>query len=183
MTGDDDVLLCDASLASGWGAADAPVRGGVHFLAPRGLAGLGWSCGAAIGARLAMADTGRLVVLAGDGGWAYGLAEVETAVRAGLPIVYVVLNNAALGWVTHGEAQLGIDPPSLFTTVDFAAAAEALGGRGSVAHSLEAFDQQLAAALAARTPWVIDVRSSVLASPVVALSALNRSRPPTEPPT
>ena len=170
-----DLLLCDASLSSGWGAANAVLPGeGVRFLAPRGLAGLGWSCGAAIGARLALPDDGRLVVLVGDGGWAYGMGEVETVVRAGLPITTVILNNSALAWVTQGEADAGIEPTSTFTTVDFAAAARALGAEGTVAPTIEEFRDQLGRARISGRPWVIDVRSSALASPVLALSRINR---------
>jgi acetolactate synthase-1/2/3 large subunit len=172
---DDDVLVCDASLSSGWGAANTTIKAaGAHFLAPRGLAGLGWSCGAAIGARYAMPDNARLVALVGDGGWAYGLSEVETAVRAGLQIVYVVLNNSSLGWVTHGEARMGITPSSVFTTVDFALASAAMGGHGTVARTIEEFRQQLPIAMDSRSPTVIDVRSSAVASPVIALSQLKR---------
>jgi acetolactate synthase I/II/III large subunit len=171
-----DVLLCDASLSSGWGAANAVLPGeGVRFLAPRGLAGLGWSCGAAIGARLAMPEDASLVVLAGDGGWAYGLGEVETVARARLPITSVILNNSALAWVVHGEVTAGITPTSTFSTVDFAAAARAMGAEGSVAHTIDELRDQLARARVARVPWVIDVRSSAVASPVLALSRINRT--------
>ena len=50
---EDDLLLCDASLASGWGAANTLVKkAGPNFIAPRGLAGIGWAGGAVIGARI-----------------------------------------------------------------------------------------------------------------------------------
>ena len=40
---DEDVLVCDASLASGWGASGVLRRRARSFIAPRGLAGIGWS--------------------------------------------------------------------------------------------------------------------------------------------
>jgi acetolactate synthase I/II/III large subunit len=47
-----DVLVSDASLASGWAAAHHVVkRAGRGMIAPRGLAGIGWAGGAALGAR------------------------------------------------------------------------------------------------------------------------------------
>jgi acetolactate synthase-1/2/3 large subunit len=80
-------LVSDASLASGWAARYFRVgRAGRSFLAPRGLAGIGWAGGAAIGASVAAGGRGRVVALAGDGAWGYTMAEVETAARAGLPI-------------------------------------------------------------------------------------------------
>jgi len=40
---DEDIIVCDASLASGWAAAYLQLQSaGRRFMAPRGLAGLGW---------------------------------------------------------------------------------------------------------------------------------------------
>jgi thiamine pyrophosphate-dependent acetolactate synthase large subunit-like protein len=63
---------------------------------------------------------------------------------------------------------------STFTTVDFAAAARAMGAEGSVANTIEEFREQLGRARISGRPWVIDVRSSAVASPVLALSRINR---------
>src|ERR1051326_41527 len=81
--GEHDVMVTDASLASGWPAGRWQTnRMGRQFFAPRGLAGLGWGLPAAIGVATAMRQsesTGRVVCLAGDGGWGYSMADVETA--------------------------------------------------------------------------------------------------------
>jgi acetolactate synthase-1/2/3 large subunit len=172
---EQDVVVCDASLSSAWGSANIELTApGQRFLAPRGLAGLGWSCGAAIGARLAMPADGRLTVLAGDGGWAYGVAEVETAVRMDLPITYVILNNSGLGWVVQGEKDAGISPPSVFGQIDFAAAGIAMGAHGVVAHTLAEFETLLEQARRSDRATVIDVRSSLSASPIIAYSAVRK---------
>lgn len=170
-----DVLVCDASLASGWGGVHAVSRGGGRgFLAPRGLGGLGWSGGAAIGARLALDAERRLVVLVGDGGWAYSLAEVETASRLGLDITYVVLNNGSLAWIRHIEDQIGMPASPDFVDTDFAAVARAMGAAGHRTGDVGEFRELLRSAVTERGPTLIDVASSALASPIVSLGKLAR---------
>jgi len=69
-------------------------RGGRWLLA-MGMAGMGYSYGAAIGAAFA---TGRRVfVVSGDGAFFMHGLEVHTAVEHELPITYLVLDNAAHG--------------------------------------------------------------------------------------
>lgn len=163
--GAGDVLLTDASLASGWGSQYYRVKhAGRSFLAPRGLAGTGWAGGGAIGARMAMPDGSRLVALAGDGSWGYGLTEVETAVRVGRPIVYVILNNAGLGWIKliHGE----LTEASAYGDIDFAATARAMGASGSRVTGLIEFRDALADALAADGPALIELSTNIEDTPV-----------------
>ncbi|MBI5088071.1 MAG: thiamine pyrophosphate-binding protein, partial [Actinobacteria bacterium] len=132
LLGPDDLLVCDASLSSGWAAAHFRVKtSGVGMLAPRGLAGLGWAPGAVLGARLGR-PSGKVVMLTGDGAWGYGMGEIETATRLGLDVTYVVLNNAALGWIRHAEDALHLRSRSVFAEVDFAAAARALGADADI---------------------------------------------------
>ncbi|HVZ34909.1 MAG TPA: thiamine pyrophosphate-dependent enzyme, partial [Polyangiaceae bacterium] len=69
-------------------------RGGRWLLA-MGMAGMGYTYGAAIGAAFA---TGRRVfVVSGDGAFFMHGLEVHTAVEHDLPITYLVLDNAAHG--------------------------------------------------------------------------------------
>ena len=168
---EDDVLVCDASLASGWGAAFAPVRRPRSFIAPRGLAGIGWGGGGVIGARLAVPPERRVVLLVGDGAWGYSLSELETAARLGLDITYVVLNNASLAWIQHIEQRREHDQSSIFSDVDFASVARAMGGEAERVTNLEDFEVQLEVALQTPRPYLLDVVSSVEASPILTLDA------------
>jgi acetolactate synthase-1/2/3 large subunit len=162
---DGDVLLCDASLASGWGSQYYRVKhAGRSFLAPRGLAGTGWAGGGAIGARMALPADSRLVVLAGDGSWGYALTEIETAVRIGRSVVYVILNNGGLGWIKliHGE----LTETSAYGDIDFAAAARAMGAQGVRVEEIDRLSAALADALAADGPSLIEVTSNIEDTPV-----------------
>ena len=170
--GEADTFVADASLSSGWGATRWPVReAGARFFAPRGLAGLGWSLPAAIGVAAARsAGSARVVSLAGDGGWSYSLGEVETAARMGSGTVSVILNNSTLGWIRQGAASRypGEMVSQDFLAVSYADAAAALGAATCAAEDLAAFRSAFGQALADRSgrPWVIEVRSCAVESPV-----------------
>jgi acetolactate synthase I/II/III large subunit len=98
VCGEEDVLVCDASLASGWGGVYLEQRRpGRRVLCPRGQAGLGYALPAAIG--VATATGQRTVVLTGDGALGYAAGELATVAELGLPVTVVVLNNRSLGWI------------------------------------------------------------------------------------
>jgi acetolactate synthase-1/2/3 large subunit len=171
---DNALLVTDASLSSGWGGAHWKMnQPGILYLAPRGLAGLGWGLPAAIGASLSERDSGkkrRVVCLAGDGGWAYSMSEIETAVRWKLPIVSVLLNNSALGWLDHtGAARYNERVCETFTDVSFAAAAKALGAETSAVNSISEFTAVFEQAMnyEGDLPWVIEVTSCDIETPVL----------------
>jgi acetolactate synthase I/II/III large subunit len=169
----DDVVVSDASLASGWLAGSYRVKQpGRGFVAPRGLAGIGWAGGAAIGARMATPPSAKVVAVAGDGAWGYAMAEVETAVRRHLDLVYVVLNNSAFGWITHVEQRVGIVERSLLGDVDFAAAAIALGASGARVSDDDGFRGALHSALRQGGVHVIEVLTAGDASPQLSLGQL-----------
>jgi acetolactate synthase-1/2/3 large subunit len=163
-----DVLVCDASLSSGWGAAYFYVQqAGRHFLAPRGMAGLGWGGPAAIGVQAAVGSSARVVCLVGDGAWGYSLTDVESAVRQNLPVVFVVLNNGMLAWVHHSLVQNDKVMSSEFGPSDYAKAGEAFGALGLHVERVIDLDAALRTALDAGRPAVVDVRSSQVLSPVL----------------
>jgi acetolactate synthase-1/2/3 large subunit len=174
---DDDLIVSDASLASGWIGGRWQLRkAGRHFFAPRGLAGLGWGLPAAIGVSEAMssrgsAPDGRVVCVAGDGGWAYSLAEVETALRRRLPIVSVILNNSTLGWIRHSAATRypGGMVSQDFEQVSYAQAGQGLGANVATANSLDQLEVALKTALSDQrgVPWVIEATTCEIETPVL----------------
>jgi acetolactate synthase I/II/III large subunit len=167
--GATDVVVCDASYSSGWAAAHLHITHGRNFLAPRGLAGIGWSPGAAIGAAFGAGLDRRIVVIAGDGGFAYSVAEIETAARYGLNITYVILNNSALAWINHGEQRMGIRDESTFGNVQFARVAEGFGATGARAVTIGEVEEELR-----RTgsgPHLIDAVTHARSAPIVSMRA------------
>ena len=175
LLGPDDILVCEASLSSGWGARYFRVkRPGPGMLARRGLAGLGWAPGAALGARLARPE-GRVVAITGDGGWGYGLSETETAVRYGLDITTVVLNNSSLAWIRHVESRMNMPYNTDFSPVDFAATARAMGADGRRIDDGDSIVSTISAALKTRGPSVVEVPVSPEATPLIGYGTVRRA--------
>jgi acetolactate synthase-1/2/3 large subunit len=168
------ILVSDASLASGWTASRYKSPGsGRKFIAPRGLAGIGWACGAAIGAALAAPKGTRIVLVAGDGSAAYWLGEMETAVRYNLPITFVILNNSGFGWIIQCEKQLKFSNLSTFSPVDYAAIGVATGARSIRARTIDEFRTGLRQALAHDGPFVLDALTSQRSDATVSYESIN----------
>ncbi|RYC23271.1 acetolactate synthase catalytic subunit [Ciceribacter ferrooxidans] len=126
---DDVMIVADASYSSMWvlGQLRAPA-GGMRFITPRGLAGLGWGVPLAIGAKTARPDK-AVVAIVGDGGFAHSWAELETMMRMNLPVTVIVLNNGILGFQRDAETvKFGSYTSAChFAEVDHAKLAEACG--------------------------------------------------------
>lgn len=100
-----------------------------------GAVGLGISV--SIGVALARPQQ-NTVCIAGDGGAIMQIAELATAVRLGLPLLLIVLNDAAYGMEWTKFENLGLDPsPSRLVFPDFAEVAKAMGCRAARIDTLE----------------------------------------------
>jgi acetolactate synthase I/II/III large subunit len=170
VLGDDDILICDASLASGWGGAYLEQRrAGRRVLCPRGQAGLGYAVPAAIGVATAQPG-GRTVVLAGDGAMGYVAGELATVAELGLPVTVVVLNNRSLGWIrwyrriTFGRGWEGED----FSDVPFADVAQAFGLAGERVTEPGDLAAALRTASSAPGPALLDVVTEPWQTPITA---------------
>jgi acetolactate synthase-1/2/3 large subunit len=167
----EDILVCDAGFASGWGAAYYSQRStGRHSLFPRGLAGLGYAAAAGIGAQLGAPDQ-RVVTLSGDGGFTYVMAELSTQAHVGLPIVNIVLNNAAYGWVKWAEQAWykGSFSASDLQPIDFVKVAEGLGCAGIRVEDPDQIESSLKQALDMNKPVVLDIQTDAASTPNVRI--------------
>lgn len=163
------IVVADASYSSIWMANYLTARKpGQRFLAPRGLAGLGWGLPFALGAKVARPDA-PVVCVTGDGGFAHVWAELETARRMKLPVVVVVLNNQILGYQKHAELSLfGAHTDVVhFEPVDHAALARACGCIGRRVETAEDFGPALDEALSSDGVTVIDVLTDEKAHPPI----------------
>lgn len=93
---------------------------------------MGFSLGAAIGAKLGMPDR-QVIVFAGDGGFHMNMTELATAASYNVPVKIFVLNNKVLGMVRQWqklfyENRFADTDPNRKT--DFVKAAEAFGVKG-----------------------------------------------------
>jgi len=167
----EDILVCDAGFASGWGALYfSQQSAGRRSLFPRGLAGLGFSVAAGIGAQLAAPES-RVITLAGDAGFSYDMSELTVQAQLNLPIVNIVLNNSAYGWVRWAEQAWyqGSLSVSDLQTVDFAKVAEGLGCVGMRVEDPTQLESSLSHALELRKPVVLDIITDDKSTPNVKI--------------
>lgn len=157
--GDNARLLVDTGNAWAWATHYFHThshRG--HYRISMAFGSMGWAIGAAIGT--AMACRGQAVVcLTGDGSYLMSGQEITVAVAEKLPVIFVILNDHALGMIKFGQRlgdaeRIGWEIPP----VDFAMMARAVGADGYTVRTPEdlvALDFKVLAA--ATRPCVIDV--------------------------
>jgi acetolactate synthase-1/2/3 large subunit len=121
---------------------------------------MGWAIPAAVGVQCAQPKR-RVAVITGDGCMHMHGMEVQTAARYGLPIIYVVLNNQALGNVWLRAHQQGALPAELTTIPDhdWAGFARSLGAKGMTVDDPAALAAAFTQALATDTTVLIDVKA------------------------
>jgi pyruvate oxidase len=113
------------------------------------LGSIGFGYPAAIGAYLA-APGKTIVAVTGDGGFGQYATELTTAVKYGMPIKHVLLNNNALGKIS--KEQLAADYPVWHTSLhnpDWAAYAELCGATGFKVTRRDELDEAMRALFAA----------------------------------
>ena len=130
------------------------------YISATNLGPMGWAIPAAIGVQCARRDR-RVAVITGDGCMQMHGMDVQTAARYRLPIVYVVLNNGALGNVWLRAHQYGPLPAELTTIPDhdWAGFARSLGAQGMTVTDTAALRETFEKAVAADATVVIDVKA------------------------
>lgn len=160
----DELLPPDIGVVSGSGHSFAFAA--MHLHTPRWpsvyahhFGAIGQGLPAAIG--MAVALDRPVVLFIGDGSLMMYLAELETAARYNLPILVVVLNDAALGAEFHQLRSKGYDPgPAAYPSAEFAGVAQHLGCRGRTVRDQASLDESVADFLGTPGPCLLDVRVS-----------------------
>jgi acetolactate synthase-1/2/3 large subunit len=153
---EDAIVTCDAGENRIMMTHFYQTKSAEGFLQAAGSGPMGFGIPAALGAKLVHPDR-PVVAVCGDGGFAMTMNGLMTAVEQNIPIVTVVFNNNALGWVLHGSGPFAAE----FNDWDHAAIARALGCRGVRVEDPAGLAPALSDALAARAPTVLDVRTSL----------------------
>jgi acetolactate synthase-1/2/3 large subunit len=156
--GKHDILVADTGQMGAWTGVLFPIQApGRNYIRAAGT--LGWSLPAAIGAKFAAGEKKVLNVI-GDGGVAYHISELETALRLNKPFVSVVFNNVTLGmlhygfkWRGEGKALKSSD----FIDVDYGKVAEAFNCYGQRVEKPGELQDAIKAAFASGKPAIIDV--------------------------
>jgi len=121
------------------------------------LGSIGFGYPAAMGAWAAAPDR-PIVAVTGDGGFGQYLAELTTAVKYGMRITHVLLNNHSLGKITKEQRAERYDVwQTSLHNPDFAAYAELCGARGVRVTAADQLDDALARALGHDGPALVEV--------------------------
>ncbi len=151
---DDAIVTTDAGNFGGWLARGFRFRRPATFLGPTSGA-MGYALPAAIAAAIAHRDR-PVAALAGDGGFAMTMAELETAVRERVHPVVLVFDNERYGTIRMHQDRRG--PGGLATDlgpIDFVRVAEGLGAKAVRVDRTDAFEPALRSGLAGSVPTVL----------------------------
>ncbi|WP_392532777.1 ScyA-related TPP-binding enzyme [Nostoc sp. C117] len=105
----------------------------------------------------ALARNGKAVAIVGDGAMLMN-SEVNTAVKYQVPAVWIVLNDGRYNICQQGMAYLGFnDADATIPQADFVKIAEGMGAAGIRVERESDIQSALEKAIAATTPFVVDV--------------------------
>jgi thiamine pyrophosphate-dependent acetolactate synthase large subunit-like protein/nitrite reductase/ring-hydroxylating ferredoxin subunit len=122
------------------------------------LGSIGFGYPAAMGAWAAVGDARPICAVTGDGGFAQYMAELLTAVKHGMNITHVLLNNGQLGKISKEQraGEWEVWQTSLHNP-DFSRYAELCGALGIRVTEAAQLDDALAAAFAHDGPALVEV--------------------------
>jgi acetolactate synthase I/II/III large subunit len=159
-TRDRDVYVTtDVGQHQMWAAQHFKFEQPLRWMTSGGLGTMGYGFPAAIGVQVAHPDA-LVLCISGDASWVMNMQEMSTAMQYRLPVKTFILNNSYMGMVRqwqdffhgnrHSESYMDALP-------DFVKLAEAFGGVGLRAESVDELDSVIAAALATDKPVIADI--------------------------
>tara|TARA_B110000263_G_C15306542_1_gene510693 strand:- start:684 stop:2420 length:1737 start_codon:yes stop_codon:yes gene_type:complete len=154
-TEEDAIIALDAGNNRVWTTHYYQVKKPGIMLIPGGTAGMGWGPPAILGAKIAAPEK-QCISISGDGGFGLAIHSFVTAVDQNLPVVFIIMNDSALGMVTRGQGDKRI--ASEFRDTNYAKLAEAYGGIGYEVTKPSEIGPILKKALNSKQPSIIDVR-------------------------
>lgn len=120
------------------------------------LGSIGFAFPAAMGAWAA--ETGRkIVAIAGDGGFGQYMAEFTTAVKYGMPITLILLNNGELGKITKEFQAGGMEAwHTSLHNLSFVEYARNCGGDGMRVSDQAALEDAIGEAVESDVPFILE---------------------------
>ncbi|MFT5520972.1 MAG: acetolactate synthase-1/2/3 large subunit, partial [Enterobacterales bacterium] len=141
--GAEDIVTLDNGVYKIWFARNYKCYRPNTLLLDNALATMGAGLPSAIAAKLLYPEK-KVVSINGDGGFMMNSQELETAVRLGLDLVVIILNDGAYGMIKWKQEAMGFDNYGLdYTNPDFVKYAESFGAVGHRPESSEEFKKTL----------------------------------------
>jgi len=155
IEGDRAVVLAESGNAFTWASHCLRFNEPGRYRVSVRTGSMGHAGAGVVGA--AQGGGGKAVAILGDGAMLMN-SEVNTAVKFGLPAVWIVLNDARYNMCEQGMATLGLSADASIPEVDFVMLARALGAEGLRVEREAELVPALEGAMAASGPFVLDVR-------------------------
>lgn len=154
---EDGIVCLDNGMYKIWFARNYRTHVANTLLLDNALATMGAGLPSAMMASMLYPDR-RVLAVCGDGGFMMNSQEMETAVRLGLNLVVIILNDSAYGMIRWKQAVDGFaDFGMRFGNPDFVRYAEAYGAKGSRVASVEELVPTIEAAFAGGGVHLLDV--------------------------
>lgn len=126
----DGIVCLDNGMYKLWFARNYPARQPNTLLLDNALATMGAGLPSAMAARLVHPDR-KVLAVCGDGGFMMNSQELETAVRLGMNLVVIILNDSGYGMIKWKQEAMKLQNFGLeFGNPDFVAYANAYGAHG-----------------------------------------------------
>ncbi|MDF2816339.1 MAG: acetolactate synthase [Stenotrophomonas rhizophila] len=154
---EDGIVCLDNGMYKIWFARNYRTHVANTLLLDNALATMGAGLPSAMMASMLYPDR-RVLAVCGDGGFMMNSQEMETAVRLGLNLVVIILNDSAYGMIRWKQAVDGFEDFGMrFGNPDFVRYAEAYGAKGSRVTSVEELVPTIEAAFAGGGVHLLDV--------------------------
>ena len=154
---EDGILTLDNGVYKVWFARNYPCYQNNSLLLDNALATMGAGLPSAMLAKLINPER-KVISVCGDGGFMMNSQEMETAVRLGLNMVVIILNDSAYGMIKWKQEGMGFNNFGLdYTNPDFVKYAESYGATGHRPTSHIEFRKILQQALESKGVHLIDL--------------------------
>jgi acetolactate synthase-1/2/3 large subunit len=154
---DDGIVTLDNGVYKIWFARNYPCYQPNTLLLDNALATMGAGLASAMCAKLINPDK-KVISVCGDGGFMMNSQELETAVRLGLNMVVIILNDNGYGMIKWKQEGMGFENFGLdYSNPDFVKYVESYGAVGHRPTSDEDFKEILTSCLIANGVQVIDL--------------------------
>jgi len=140
---DEDIVTLDNGVYKIWFARNYRCAKPNTLLLDNALATMGAGLPSGMAAKMVNPDK-KVVAVCGDGGFMMNSQEIETAVRLGIHLTIVILNDNAYGMIKWKQTGMGFETYGLdLENPDFVKYAEAYGAKGYRPESCEDFAETL----------------------------------------
>jgi acetolactate synthase-1/2/3 large subunit len=139
----DGIICLDNGVYKIWFARNYPARQPNTVLLDNALATMGAGLPSAMASAMVYPDR-KVMAICGDGGFMMNSQEMETAVRLGLNITVLILNDNSYGMIRWKQANMGFEDWGLtYGNPDFVKYAESYGAQGHRVESAESLPDLL----------------------------------------